>query len=556
MFAPEDSPLAKQRHAYPVRAPGILKSRDTMIVSGEAALPSSDREALSRLFPRTYGSRVATLTRGESPAPAPLRVGVVLSGGQAPGGHNVICGILDAITAFHPGSRLFGFLKGPGGVIKGRSRELTAVDVDPYRNTGGFDLILSGRDKIETRADLDACAASLSALGLDGLVIIGGDDSNTNAAVLAEHLLQEGVATRVIGVPKTIDGDMKNEQIETSFGFDSSAKTYSELIGKICRDAASAVKYWHFVRLMGRAASHVTLECALQTRPNVALISEEMEAKKVTFDAVVEMVSDAVLRRVEIGRNYGVILVPEGLIEFLPDVKALIGELKPFLKAERDFLRQLPDHEARAQHVVLHLSQEAAGLYGSLPRDVQAVLLRPDKHFNIALSQIETERLLADRVAARLKAIGRNRGADVPFAAITHFLGYEGRCAMTSNFDADYSYSLGLTAAHLVRAGLTGYTAHIRGLAGPVAAWVPGGTPVTSMLTLEDRGQGPIPVIRKALVDLGGRPFRTFAEQRDRWAIEDAYRFPGPIQYFGPPEVCDQPTMTLMLECGGLEGVA
>ena len=543
------SALQKARASYQPKLPPALRAGNVKVVLGAPTESASDQEEIKKLFPHTYGQPVATLAEGDgSLSTAPLKVGVVLSGGQAPGGHNVIAGLFDALKAANPESRLFGFLKGPGGIIKGKYEELTSDVIDRYRNTGGFDMIMSGRDKIEKPEDLAACKANLEQMGLDGLVIVGGDDSNTNAALLAEYLRAQDCPTCVIGVPKTIDGDMKNAQIETSFGFDTAAKTYSELIGNIERDATSAVKYWHFIRLMGRAASHVTLECALQTHPNITLISEEVQAKGTTLAEIVDYIVDVVVKRAAAGKNYGVLLVPEGLVEFIPDIKVMIDELSTILGRDEQYLRSLPDHSERAQYLNTQLTAESAQVYNSLPVAIQEVLLTRDSHGNVPLSQVETERLLIDLVSDKIRLMKARGETEAKFSPLSHFFGYEGRCAAPSNFDADYTYSLGYAAAHLIRGGLTGYTVNVQNVTKPVDQWVAGGTPVTMMLNLEKRKGKMVPVIKKALVDLDGKPFKVFAENRDKWALEDHYIFPGPIQYFGPAEVCDAPTMTLALE--------
>lgn len=543
------SALQKARASYQPKLPPALRAGNVKVVLGAPTESASDQEEIKKLFPHTYGQPVATLAEGDgSLSTAPLKVGVVLSGGQAPGGHNVIAGLFDALKAANPESRLFGFLKGPGGIIKGKYKELTSDVIDRYRNTGGFDMIMSGRDKIEKPEDLAACKANLEQMGLDGLVIVGGDDSNTNAALLAEYLRAQDCPTCVIGVPKTIDGDMKNAQIETSFGFDTAAKTYSELIGNIERDATSAVKYWHFVRLMGRAASHVTLECALQTHPNITLISEEVQAKGTTLAEIVDYIVDIVVKRAAAGKNYGVLLVPEGLVEFIPDFKVMIDELSTILGRDEQYLRSLPDHSERVQYLNTQLSAESAQVYNSLPAPIQDVLLTRDSHGNVPLSQVETERLLIDLVSDKIRLMKARGETNAKFSPLSHFFGYEGRCAAPSNFDADYTYSLGYAAAQLIRGGLTGYTVNVQNVTKPVDQWKAGGTPVTMMLNLEKRKGKMVPVIKKALVDLDGKPFKVFAENRDKWALEDHYIFPGPIQYFGPAEVCDAPTMTLALE--------
>lgn len=544
------SALQKARAAYEPKLPDALRHGRIRIDLGAPTEPDTHKDEIRGLFPNTYGQPVAAIVEGEGNlSTAPLRVGVVLSGGQAPGGHNVIAGIFDALKAANNESGLFGFLKGPGGCIKGKYRELTAETIEPYRNTGGFDMIMSGRDKIEKPEDLAACKRNFEEMDLDGLVVIGGDDSNTNAAVLAEYLRAQGSKTCVVGVPKTIDGDMKNEQIEASFGFDTASKTYSELIGNICRDATSAVKYWHFVRLMGRAASHVTLECALQTHPNITLISEEIQEKGTTLQEIVDYIADVVVRRAKAGRNYGILVVPEGLPEFINDIKTMIDELSTILGKDEAYIRGLPDQTERAQYVSTQLTDRSARVYNSLPISAQEVLLKRDSHGNVPLSQVETERLLIDLVSDRIRLMkSRGEAEGVKFSPLAHFFGYEGRCAAPSNFDSDYCYSLGYTAAQLLRANLTGYTVNVQNLTRPSGEWVAGGTPVTMMLNIEMRKGKPTPVIRKALVDLSSAPFVRFAEQRDSWALGDEYVFPGPIQYFGPSEVCDAPTITLALE--------
>ena len=547
----ECSPLQKKRAEYQPKLPKALRKGSVKVELGAPTEPASHKDEIRSLFPNTYGQPMARIVEGEGNlSNAPLNVGVVLSGGQAPGGHNVIAGVFDALRAANKDSRLFGFLKGPGGVIKGKYNELTAEIIEPYRNTGGFDMIMSGRDKIEKPEELVACKKNFEDMGLDGLVIIGGDDSNTNAAVLAEYLRVEGSKTSVIGVPKTIDGDMKNEYIETSFGFDTACKTYSELIGNICRDATSAVKYWHFIRLMGRAASHVALECALQTHPNITLISEEIEARGTTLGEIVDYIVDVVARRAEAGKNYGILVVPEGLPEFISDIKAMIDELSAILGREESYIHGLPDHSERVQYLSGQLSDHSSRVYNSLPQDIQEVLLRRDSHGNVPLSQVETERLLIDLVSDKIRLMAARGETKIKFSPLAHFFGYEGRAAAPTNFDADYCYSLGHAAAQLVRANLTGYTVNVHNITRPSDEWVAGGVPVTMMLHMETRKGKSVPVIKKALVDINGKPFEEFAEGRESWALNDEYVFPGPIQYFGPPEICDATTKTLALEKG------
>ncbi|MFB3904093.1 MAG: diphosphate--fructose-6-phosphate 1-phosphotransferase [Acidobacteriota bacterium] len=547
----EISVLQKVRSAYQPKLPKALRAKNIKVELGVATEPVGHKEEIRRLFPKTCGQPAATIVEGQGNlSTRPLNVGVVLSGGQAPGGHNVIAGLFDALKATNPGSRLFGFLKGPGGVIKGKYKELTQELVDAHRNTGGFDIIMSGRDKIEKPEELAACKQNFESMKLDGLVIIGGDDSNTNAAVLAEYLLAHDCKTVIIGVPKTIDGDMKNEQIEASFGFDTACKTYSELIGNICRDSMSAVKYWHFIRLMGRAASHVTLECGLQTHPNVCLISEEIQAKGTTLAEIVDYIVDTVLKRAAAGKNYGVVIVPEGLPEFISDIKRMIDELSAILGKEEQYIHNLPDHSERVQYLNNRLTAASAKVYGSLPSDIQEVLLHRDSHGNVPLSQVETERLLIDLVSDKIRLLKAQGKTDAKFSSLSHFFGYEGRCAMPSNFDADYCYSLGYAATQLVRARLTGYTVNVQNLTKGADSWTAGGTPVTMMLNMEVRKGKLVPVIKKALVDLNGKPFQHFCRHRDQWAVNDDFAFPGPIQYFGPSEVADAPTITLKLERG------
>ena len=551
----ELSALQQARASYQPKLPKALRSAHIAVELGAATKPSTHQDEIKRLFPYTYGQPQITLVEGAEPLPSiPLKVGVVLSGGQAPGGHNVIAGLFDALKAANAETTLYGFLKGPGGIIKGKYLELTGEIIEGYRNTGGFSMIMSGRDKIEKTEDLVACAHNLAKMALDGLVFIGGDDSNTNAAVLAEYLQAHGHKTCVIGAPKTIDGDMKNEQIEASFGFDTATKTYAELIGNICRDAQSAVKYWHFIRLMGRAASHVALECALQTQPNICLVSEEIEANGTTLDAIVDSIVEVIVDRANAGKNYGILLVPEGLPEFISDIKTMIGELSNILGKNEHYLAGLRDHSERAQYLSGELSDHSARVYNSLPVDIQEVLLRRDSHGNVPGSQVETERLLIDLVSDKIRLLkSQGKAEKVKFSPLGHFFGYEGRCAFPSNFDADYCYSLGAAAAQLVRAGVTGYTVNVQHLIAPSDEWIAGGTPVTMMLNMEMRKGKPTPVIKKALTELDGKPFNFFVAHREHWAGEDAYLFPGPIQYFGPPAVCDAPTKTLALEQGAEE---
>ena len=544
------SALQIARAAYVPKMPVALRG-SVRAVEDAATEAAGDKEEIKRLFPHTYGMPAVTFERGEAADPMPpINAGVILSGGQAPGGHNVIAGLFDGLKAANPESRLFGFILGPGGLVEHKYMELTADIIDEYRNTGGFDMIGSGRTKLERREQFDKGLEILKELGISALVIIGGDDSNTNAAVLAEYYRSIGAGVSVIGCPKTIDGDLKNDLIETSFGFDTACKVYSEVIGNIQRDCNSARKYWHFIKLMGRSASHIALECALQTHPNVCIISEEVEANDLSLDEIVNRIARVVARRAAEGNNFGTVLIPEGLIEFIPAMKRLIAELNDFLarnKAEFKMIKK----SVRHSYLISKLSKENAALYASLPEGVARQLaLDRDPHGNVQVSLIETEKLLAEMVDNRLsewKEEGRYRGK---FATQMHFFGYEGRCAAPSNYDADYCYSLGYAASCLIRAGKTGYMASVRNTTAPAAEWTAGGIPITMMMNMEQRDGVMKPVIRKALVQLDGAPFRAYAAMRDEWAMTTDYVYPGPIQYFGPSEVCDAPTKTLQLEQG------
>ena len=544
------SALQIARAAYVPKMPVALRG-SVRAVEGAATEAAGDKEEIKRLFPHTYGMPAVTFERGDAADPMPpINAGVILSGGQAPGGHNVIAGLFDGLKAANPESRLFGFILGPGGLVEHKYMELTADIIDEYRNTGGFDMIGSGRTKLERREQFDKGLEILKELGISALVIIGGDDSNTNAAVLAEYYRSIGAGVSVIGCPKTIDGDLKNDLIETSFGFDTACKVYSEVIGNIQRDCNSARKYWHFIKLMGRSASHIALECALQTHPNVCIISEEVEANDLSLDEIVNRIARVVARRAAEGNNFGTVLIPEGLIEFIPAMKRLIAELNDFLarnKAEFKMIKK----SVRHSYLISKLSKENAALYASLPEGVARQLaLDRDPHGNVQVSLIETEKLLAEMVDNRLsegEEEGRYRGK---FATQMHFFGYEGRCAAPSNYDADYCYSLGYAASCLIRAGKTGYMASVRNTTAPAAEWTAGGIPITMMMNMEQRDGVMKPVIRKALVQLDGAPFRAYAAMRDEWAMTTDYVYPGPIQYFGPSEVCDAPTKTLQLEQG------
>ena len=543
------SPLQIARAAYQPKLPAALKG-NVVLNEGAATQSVADQADIKKLFPNTYGMPTIQFVAGEAKKYDAVNVGVILSGGQAPGGHNVISGLFDGLKKMNPNSKLYGFLGGPSGLVDHKYVELTADIIDEYRNTGGFDIIGSGRTKLEEVEQFDKGIEICNKLGIKAIVIIGGDDSNTNACVLAEYYLQKKCGIQVIGCPKTIDGDLKNEMIETSFGFDTATKVYAEVIGNIQRDANSAKKYWHFIKLMGRSASHVTLECALKTQPNITLIGEEVEAKNQSLDDIVTYIAQAVANRAAKGLNFGIVLVPEGLIEFIPAIKKLISELNDMLAANQAEFDKVADDQ-KIDYVVKHLSKENAAIFESLPVAVSRQLaLERDPHGNVQVSLIETEQLLAEMVGKKLaewKKAGKFAGK---FATQHHFFGYEGRCAAPSNFDADYCYSLGYTASMLIGAGKTGYMSSVRNTTEPADKWISGGIPITAMMNMEKRNGKMKPVIQKALVKLDGGPFKYFASKRDEWAINTDFVYPGPIQYFGPTEVCDQPTHTLLLEHG------
>ncbi|MBD5373217.1 MAG: diphosphate--fructose-6-phosphate 1-phosphotransferase [Bacteroides sp.] len=542
------SALQQARATYQPKLPKALKGA----VKAQFGAPTNsvaNQEEIKALFPNTYGLPELTFVEAEASEGKPLNVGVILSGGQAPGGHNVICGLFDGLKAINKDSRLYGFLMGPGGFVDHKYMELTADIIDEYRNTGGFDIIGSGRTKLETQEQFDKGLEILKQLGITALVIIGGDDSNTNAAILGEYYKAIGAGVQVIGCPKTIDGDLKNEFIETSFGFDTATKVYSEVIGNIQRDCNSAKKYWHFVKLMGRSASHIALECALQVQPNVCIISEEVEAKNQTLQDIVNYIADVVAARAEAGLNFGTVLIPEGLIEFIPAMKALIAELNDLLAHNGAEFAAVEGQAAQRQWIIDHLSPANAEIYAALPHGVARQLsLDRDPHGNVQVSLIETEKLLGEMVAKRLKDLKAEDKYSGKFSTQYHFFGYEGRCADPSNFDADYCYALGFNAAMLINSGVTGYMSSVRNLVGGTDQWIAGGIPITMMMNMERRHGEMKPVIQKALVDLNGNPFKQFAANRDLWAKETCYVYPGPIQYFGPSEVCDQCTATLRFE--------
>ena len=522
---------------------GVVKGQ-----AGGSTQSVGNQKEIKELFPNTYGMHLIEFVPGDKEATNEMNVGIILSGGQAPGGHNVICGIYDAVKKMNKNNKVYGFLMGPGGLVDHNYVELTEDFVDQYRNTGGFDMIGSGRTKLEKVDQFEKGLEIIRELNIKAVVIIGGDDSNTNACVLAEYYAAKNYGVQVIGCPKTIDGDLKNDQIETSFGFDTATKVYSELIGNIERDANSARKYWHFIKLMGRSASHIALECALQTQPNICLISEEIQAKDMTLNQIVEQIASAVAKRAEEGNNFGVVLIPEGLIEFIPAIGRLIDELNDLLAAHGNDYKNL-DKDAQREYIIAHLSKENAETFATLPEGVARQLsLDRDPHGNVQVSLIETEKLISDMVGAKLAEWKKSGKYNGKFAAQHHFFGYEGRCAAPSNFDADYCYALGVSAANLIANGKTGYMAIVKNLSAPTDDWKAGGVPITMMMNMERRNGEMKPVIRKALVELDGAPFKAFAAHRDEWANNTCFVYPGPIQYWGPAEVCDRDTRTLSLE--------
>ena len=543
----EISALQKERAGYQPKLPKALQGA-VKVKEGAPTQSVDNQEDIKKLFPNTYGMPLVEFEPADSANNAKINVGVILSGGQAPGGHNVISGLFDEVKKLNPNNRLYGFLMGPGGLVDHNYIEITAENLQAYRNTGGFDMIGSGRTKLEKEDQFEKGLEIIKKLDIKAVVIIGGDDSNTNACVLAEYYAAKQYGVQVIGCPKTIDGDLKNDQIETSFGFDTATKTYSELIGNIERDCNSARKYWHFVKLMGRSASHIALECALQTQPNICLISEEIQAKDQTLNDIVEYIAGVVAYRAAQGNNFGVVLIPEGLIEFIPAIGRLIQELNDLLAAHGADYMNL-DKDAQRKYILEHLSAENKATFETLPEGVARQLsLDRDPHGNVQVSLIETEKLISEMVAAKLDQWKKEGKYEGKFAAQHHFFGYEGRCAAPSNFDADYCYALGSSAAQLIANGKTGYMAIVKNTTAGTDQWKAGGVPITMMMNMEKRNGEMKPVIRKALVELDGTPFKTFAAQRDKWAKETCYVYPGPIQYWGPSSVCDQTTKTLVLE--------
>ena len=552
------SPLQKARYEYQPKLPGMLRNGIAEICVNEGAATASvaDQEKIKALFPNTYGKPEVTFQKGANTSVAKKQVvGVILSGGQAPGGHNVISGLYDALKATNKDNVLLGFKGGPDGLLKNDYVEFDDAFIDAYRNTGGFDIIGSGRTKLETEEQFATVAENAKKNGLTAVVIIGGDDSNTNAATLAEYMAANKTGIQVIGCPKTIDGDLKNEDIEASFGFDTATKTYSELIGNIERDANSAKKYWHFIKVMGRSASHVALECALETQPNICLIGEEVAEKKMTLAQITNYIADAVEKRGNAGKNFGVAIIPEGIVEFVPEFSALIAEINELLAGSKtEEFNALPDWSAKYNFIKAGLTAESFAVFDILPQGIQQQLfLERDPHGNVQVSLIESEKLFSEMVKnelAKRKEAGSYKGK---FGAQHHFFGYEGRCAFPSNFDADYCYSLGYNAFMLIQYGYTGYLSKVSNISKPVEEWIAGGMPITKMMNMERRNGKDKPVIRKALVELDGAPFRYFEAHRDEWAVETCFTYPGAIQYYGPASVCDITTKTLALEKGMLK---
>ena len=551
------SPLQEERLKYEPKLPGMLRHgiSEISVKEGEATESVADQDKIKALFPNTYGKKEITFEKGTNTSEAKKQVvGVILSGGQAPGGHNVICGLYDALKATNKENVLYGFKKGPIGLINDDFVEFDDAFIDEYRNTGGFDIIGSGRTKLETEEQFAIAAEVCKKHVITAIVIIGGDDSNTNAAVLAEYFAAHETGVQVIGCPKTIDGDLKNEDIECSFGFDTATKTYSELIGNIERDANSAKKYWHFIKVMGRSASHVALECALETQPNICLISEEVAAKKMSLSSIADYIADAVEKRSNNGNNFGVAIIPEGVVEFVPEFSTLIAEINELLAGKKaDEFNALATWKEKYAFIEKGLTSESMAVFAILPETIQQQLfLERDPHGNVQVSLIESEKLFSALVKAKLeerRAAGTYNGK---FSALHHFFGYEGRCAFPSNFDADYCYSLGYNAFMLIQYGYNGYLSKISNLSKPAEEWVAGGMPITKMMNMERRHGEDKPVIRKALVELDGKPFQYFEAHRETWAVETAYTYPGAIQYYGPSSVCDLTTRTLALEKGTL----
>ena len=548
----EYSPLQKARYSYQPKLPLILRSEMDEIeaVEGAETTSAADQDKIKALFPNTFGQKEISFQKGKSKVEKKKQVvGVILSGGQAPGGHNVVCGLYDALKKADKNNELIGFLGGPSGLTDNKCIVFTDEYINEFRNTGGFDIIGSGRTKLETTEQFQKAAAVCKKHGITAITIIGGDDSNTNAAVLAEYFKSQNTGVQVIGCPKTIDGDLKNDDIEISFGFDTATKTYSELIGNIERDANSAKKYWHFIKLMGRSASHIALECALETQPNVCLISEEIEKKAMSLSQIASYVAKSVADRANEGMNFGVVLIPEGLVEFVPEVKKLISEINDTLAAKAEEFEKAVTAKDKVAFMHKYLTAESDAVFSILPEDIQAQMMADrDPHGNVQVSRIESEKLVSSLVAAKLEEMRKEGKYNGKFNPLHHFFGYEGRCAFPSNFDSDYCYSLGYNAFMLIQCGCTGYLSSIRNLSAPATEWKAGGMPITKMMNIERRHGEDKPVIKKALVELDGNPFKYFSERREKWAKETCFTYPGAIQYYGPESVCDITTITLKLE--------
>ena len=548
----EHSPLQKARYSYQPKLPMILRSEMNEIeaVEGAETTSAADQDKIKALFPNTFGQKEISFQKGKSKVEKKKQVvGVILSGGQAPGGHNVVCGLYDALKKADKDNELIGFLGGPSGLTDDKCIVFTDEYINEFRNTGGFDIIGSGRTKLETTEQFEKAAAVCKKHGITAITIIGGDDSNTNAAVLAEYFKAQNTGVQVIGCPKTIDGDLKNDDIEISFGFDTATKTYSELIGNIERDANSAKKYWHFIKLMGRSASHIALECALETQPNVCLISEEIEKKAMSLSQIASYVAKSVADRANEGMNFGVVLIPEGLVEFVPEVKKLISEINDTLAAKAEEFEKAVTAKDKVAFMHKYLTAESDAVFSILPEDIQAQMMADrDPHGNVQVSRIESEKLVSSLVAAKLEEMRKEGKYNGKFNPLHHFFGYEGRCAFPSNFDSDYCYSLGYNAFMLIQCGCTGYLSSIRNLSAPATEWKAGGMPITKMMNIERRHGEDKPVIKKALVELDGNPFKYFSERREKWAKETCFTYPGAIQYYGPESVCDITTITLKLE--------
>ena len=547
------SPLQIARYSYVPKLPGMLRNgiNEICVKEGELTQSVGDQEKIKALFPNTYGKREIVFQKGKNTSqPKKQVVGVILSGGQAPGGHNVVCGLYDALKATNKDNVLLGFKKGPSGLIDDDYIEFTDDYINQFRNTGGFDIIGSGRTKLETKEQFEIARNVCKKHGITAIVIIGGDDSNTNAAVLAEYFQANNTGVQVIGCPKTIDGDLKNEDIECSFGFDTATKTYSELIGNVQRDANSAKKYWHFIKVMGRSASHVALECALETQPNICLVSEEIEAKKMSLAQIANYIADSVCARSKKGMNFGVVIIPEGVVEFVPEFKKLISEINELLAGDKaKAFNKLATWDEKYEFIKNGLTKESFAVFEILPLNIeQQLFLERDPHGNVQVSLIESEKLFSALVKNNLEERRKRGEYNGKFSALHHFFGYEGRCAFPSNFDADYCYSLGYNAFMLIQYGYNGYLSKVSNLSKPAEEWIAGGMPITKMMNIERRHGEDKPVIKKALVELDEKPFKYFASHRDEWAVETCFLYPGAIQYYGPKEVCDLTTRTLALE--------